>query len=76
MSEQCTNLHSVGYLPRYLQVAHVSDLRQPADINLDPYRMFAGLLKNWKQENAANGEVVLRGTELHLVPTGLRTQVE
>ncbi|HSZ80289.1 MAG TPA: glycosyltransferase family 2 protein [Chthoniobacterales bacterium] len=75
-NEQCANLHSVGYLPRYLQVAHVSDLRQPADINLDPYRMFAGSLKNWKQENAANGELVLRGTELHLVPTGLRTEVE
>ena len=62
--------NSLGYLPRNLQVAHVSDLSQLPNISLDPYRMFAGLLKNWKQEDAADGQVVLRGTELHLVPVG------
>jgi glycosyltransferase involved in cell wall biosynthesis len=70
-NEQGTDSHPIGYLPRNLQVAHVSDVRPPANTSLDPYRMFAGFLKNWKQEDAANGEVVLRGTELHLVPTGL-----
>jgi hypothetical protein len=67
---------SLGYLPRNLQVAHVSDLSQLPNISLDPYRVFAELLKNWKQEDAADGQVVLRGTELHLVPAGLELNAQ
>jgi hypothetical protein len=61
--------HALDYQVRKLDVAHVPQSSQADDTGLDPYRMVAGLLKNWQRENAVNYDVVLRGDELHLIPS-------